>query len=195
MADTGVERMRVPANTALLVIDVQKAIDDPAWSKEGQRNYPDAERNIARLLEHWRVRARPIFHIRHDSVKPVSPYRPDRPGNAFKVEARPLNGEPIIPKTTNNAFIGTDLEQRLRGAGINTLVIAGVTTNNSVEATVRMAGNLGFNTYLVEDATFTFARRDYRGILRSAEDVHAMSLANMDGEYCKVVSTDELLTT
>jgi len=58
-----------------------------------------------------------------------------------------------------------------------------------------MAGNLSFNTYLVEDATFTFPRRDYRGVLRSAEEVHAMSLANMDGEYCKVVSTGKLLTT
>ena len=187
--------MQMPANTALLVIDVQKAIDDPVWSKEGPRNNLGAERNMARLLDHWRARAHPIFHIRHDSVKPVSPYRPDRAGNAFKAEVTPLDGEPIIPKTTNNAFIKTDLEQRLRHAGIDTLVIAGVITNNSVEATVRMAGNLGFNTYLVKDATFTFARRDYRGILRSAEDVHAMSLANMDGEYCKVVSTDELLTT
>src|ERR1700736_1290798 len=104
------------------------------------------------------------------------------------------HGEPIIPKTTNNAFINTDLEQRLRSAGINTLVVAGVITNNSVEATVRMAGNLGFNTYLVEDATFTFARHDYRGVLRSAEDVHAMSLANMDGEYCRIVTTDEVVS-
>jgi hypothetical protein len=48
---------------------------------------------------------------------------------------------------------------------------------------------------LAEDAAFTFARRDYRGVLRRAEDVHAMSLANMDGEYCTVVTTDELLST
>ena len=135
MAHAEIERMRVAANTALLVIDVQRAIDDPVWSKEGPRNNPDAERNIARLLEHWRAMTRPIFHIRHDSVKAGSPYRPDRPGNAFKAEARPLDGEPIIPKTTNNAFIGTGLEQRLRGAGIDALVIAGVITNNSIEAT------------------------------------------------------------
>jgi nicotinamidase-related amidase len=186
--------MRIPANTALLIIDLQKAIDDPVWSKEGPRNNPDAERNISRLLERWRMSARPIFHIRHDSVKPVSPYRPDQPGNAFKDEARPRDGERVISKTTNNAFIGTDLETRLRIAGIDTLAIAGVITNNSVEATVRMAGNLGFKTYLIEDAAFTFARRDYRGTLRTAEEVHAMSLANLDGEYCEVVTTDEILS-
>jgi len=186
--------MQLPANTALLIVDVQKAIDDPAWSREGPRNNPDAERNIARLLEAWRRSTRPIFHIRHDSVKPVSAYRPDNPGNAFKPEAQPAAGETVIAKNTNNAFVRTDLEQRLRGAGIDTLVFVGVITNNSLEATVRMAGNLGFTTYLVEDAAFTFARRDYRGTLRSAEEVHAMSLANMNGEYCTVVTTDELLS-
>jgi len=178
---------------ALLVIDLQRAIDDPSWAKDGPRNNPEAEANIARLLASWRKAGRPIFHIRHDSTQPQSPYRPGQPGNEFKPEALPLPGETIIAKRTNSAFIGTELESRLRSAGIKGLVIAGVITNNSVEATVRMAGNLGFDTCLVEDACFTFARRDYRGRLRSADEVHAMSLANMAGEYCTVVTTDELL--
>ena len=100
---------------------------------------------------------------------------------------------PPIAKTTNSALIGTDLEARLRSQGIGALVIAGVITNNSVEATVRMAGNLGFEVQLAEDACFTFARRDYHGRLRSAEEVHAMSLANLEGEYCRVTTTAELL--
>jgi nicotinamidase-related amidase len=186
--------VQVPENAALLIIDVQKAIDDPVWSKEGPRNNPAAERNIAQLLNVWRHSRRPIFHVRHDSTRPTSTYRPGQPGNDFKLEAQPANGEPIVAKRVHSAFVATDLESRLRSSGINTLVIAGVITNNSVEATVRMAGNLGFTTYLVEDACFTFARRDYRGILRSAEDVHAMSLANMNGEYCQVVTTQQMLS-
>lgn len=79
----------------------------------------------------------------------------------------------------------------MREAG--TLFVAGVITNNSVESTVRMAGNLGFDMHLVEDACFTFARRDWRGVVRSAEELHAMSLANMNGEYCKVVTTRDVL--
>jgi len=67
--------------------------------------------------------------------------------------------------------------------------VTGVSTNNSVEATVRMAGNLGFETYLVADACFTFARRDFQGRLRTADEVHAMSLANLDDEYCTVIDT------
>jgi nicotinamidase-related amidase len=185
--------MWIEARCALLIIDLQKAIDDLGWAKDGPRNNPQAEANIARLLASWRAACRPIFHIRHDSLDPRSAYRPERPGNAFKPEATPLAGEAVVAKRTNSAFIGTDLEQRLRSAGISRLVVAGVITNNSVEATVRMAGNLGFTTTLIEDACFTFARRDFRGRLRSADEVHAMSLANLAGEYCTVLTTAELL--
>lgn len=180
----------LPPETALLVIDVQKAIDHPSW---GHRNNPDAEANIAALLAAWRRSGRPIYHVRHDSVEPASHYRPGQPGNDFKPEAAPASGEAIVVKHTNSAFIGTDLESQLRAAGHLTLVVAGVITNNSVEATVRMAGNLGFQTFLAEDACFTFGRRDWHGSFRSASDVHAMSLANLDGEYCRVLRTADIL--
>ena len=98
----------------------------------------------------------------------------------------PPPNEDVIVKHTNSAFIGTELDRKLRLAGIDTLVFCGVITNNSLEATVRMAGNLGFETYLVEDAAFTFARKDYRGHLRTAQEVHDMSLANLDRAYCTV---------
>ena len=177
----------------LLIIDVQKAIDESYHAAEGPRNNPDAERKIAQLLAVWRRDNRPIIHIRHDSTFVTSAYRPGQAGNEFKDEVVPLAGETIIAKRTNSAFIGTDLERRLRAAGHEALVIAGVATNNSVEATVRMAGNLGFETYLVADACFTFARRDFQGRLRTADEVHAMSLANLDGEYCKVLDTAAVL--
>lgn len=175
------------------MIDLQLAIDAPYHAAEGPRNNPDAETTVAALLAAWRKTGRPVFHVRHDSVLPDSAYRPGQPGNDFKPAVAPLAGEIVVPKRTNSAFIGTGLENRLRQAGIDTLVIAGVVTNNSVEATVRMAGNLGFRTLLAEDACFAFARRDWRGVLRSAEEVHAMSLANLDGEYCTVVEASDLL--
>jgi nicotinamidase-related amidase len=177
----------------LMIIDVQKAIDATYHAAEGPRNNPDAEGRIAQLLAVWRRDNRPVIHIRHDSTFATSAYRPGQSGNEFKDEVAPLAGETVIAKQTNSAFIGTDLERRLRAAGHEALVIAGVATNNSVEATVRMAGNLGFETYLVADACFTFARRDFQGRLRTADEVHAMSLANLDGEYCKVLDTAAVL--
>ncbi|MGA2136800.1 MAG: cysteine hydrolase family protein [Bryobacteraceae bacterium] len=180
----------LPAHAALLVIDMQRAIDHPDW---GPRNHPDAERNIAALLAAWRATQRPVYHIRHDSTEPASHYRPGQPGHDFKPEVAPIPGEIVISKTTNSAFIGTGLESRLRAAGQTLLVVTGVITNNSVEATVRMAGNLGFDTYLVEDAAFTFGRHDWHGAWHTAAEVHAMSLANLDGEYCSVVGTAQVL--
>ena len=180
----------LPANAALIVIDLQKAIDHPSW---GERNNPGAENNAAALLQAWRRTGRPVYHIRHDSSEPASHYRPGQPGHDFKPETQPVAGEAVIAKRTNSAFIGTGLESRLRAAAQTVLVVTGVITNNSVEATVRMAGNLGFDTYLVEDATFTFGRKDWRGTWRTADEVHSMSLANLDGEYCTVVGTREIL--
>jgi nicotinamidase-related amidase len=178
------------ASPALLLIDLQKAVDHPSW---GERNNPQAEDNVARLLAAFRARGLPVFHIRHDSVEPGSTYRPGQPLHDFKAEAAPLPGETVIAKRTNSAFIGTELEQRLRDASIARLAIAGVITNNSVEATVRMAGNLGFDVLLAEDACFTFGRRDWHGLWRTADEVHALSLSNLHGEYCTVVTTDDIL--
>ena len=126
-------------------------------------------------------------------IEQANRYR--KPLHDFKPEALPLPGEPVIAKRTNSAFIGTGLEAMLRAAGHTTLVFAGVITNNSVEATVRMAGNLGFTTFLVEDAAFTFGRKDWSGVWRSAEEVHALSLANLEGEYCTVVRTADVLAS
>jgi nicotinamidase-related amidase len=178
---------------ALVIVDVQKAIDAPYHAIDGPRNNPDAEGHIAQLLDVWRREHRPIIHIRHDSTTPSSAYRPGQEGNNFKAEVGPAPGETVIAKKTNSAFIGTELERLLRKLAVQTLVVAGVSTNNSVEATVRMAGNLGFKTYLVADACFTFGRRDYHGRLRTADEVHSMSLANLHDEYCIVLETASVL--
>ena len=175
--------------SVLLLIDLQNAIDHPDL---GQRNNPSAEANTGSLLKLWRKNGWPVWHIRHDSTDPQSHYRPGQRGNDFKPETAPIAGEPVIAKSAKSAFIGTDLENRLRATECDFLVVAGVITNNSVESTVRMAGNLGFSTYLVADACFTFAKTDWEGVSRSAEEVHAMSLANLHGEYCTVISADEL---
>ena len=123
--------------TALLVIDVQKGLDDSSW---GKRNNPNAESNIALLLSAWRKHELPIIHIRPCSVAPNSPLLPGLPGNAFKDEARPLAGEKQFGKSANSAFIGTELEQYLREHDISSLVIVGLTTDHCVSASTRTAG-------------------------------------------------------
>ena len=183
-------RKMMSENTALLVIDMQKAIDHPSW---GRRNNPDAEINISRLLSTWRQKGRPVIHVRHSSREEKSTYRSHQEGFEFKPEVQPQNGEILITKNINNAFIGTGLEAVLLQGGISTLVICGVTTNNSVEATARMAGDLGYQTFVVSDATASFDKIDFSGHHRTAEEVHAMSLANLQGEYATIASTEDVL--
>ena len=181
------------AGAALLIIDLQLAVDDPSWAVDGPRNNPQAEVQVAALAAGWRARGAPIFHIRHDSIEPHSTYYPGAPGHAFKPEGEPHPGEPVIAKHAHSAFVGTGLEVRLRRMEVRRLVVCGVITNNSVEATVRHGADLGFDIVLAQDACFTFARRDARGTLWAAEDVHALSLANLAGEYCQVSTTEALL--
>lgn len=183
--------MKTPG-PALLLIDIQTGLDDP---KFGQRNNADAEFNIARLLACWRRQGSAVIHVQHHSQNAGSPLRPDQPGVKFKPEAMPIAGEPVFVKTVNSAFIGTELERYLRDRGIGELVIIGLTTDHCVSTTTRMAGNLGFSVTLVDDATATFERTDHRGRYFSADQMHAANLASLNDEFCRVLSTDEVLSS
>ncbi len=176
--------------TALLVIDVQKAFDDPSW---GRRNNPDAESNIALLLSEWRKHELPIIHVRHCSVAPNSPLHPEHAGNEFKEEAQPLPEEKQFSKSVNSAFIGTELEKYLQEHDISSLVVVGLTTDHCVSTTTRMAANLGFNVTLIADATATFDREGHDGVMYSADEIHKINLASLNGEFCVVRSTREAL--
>ena len=178
--------------TALIVVDVQHAFDE--WEAAGRRrNNPDAVARISDLLAAFRHRGAPIFHIRHEGTRPGSTFLPGGTGYRVKDEARERDGEPVIVKRVNSAFIGTDLESRLRAAGIATVVICGATTNHCVETTTRMAGNLGFDARLVRDATWTFDRVGPDGDKHSAEDIHAMTLANLNGEFARIVTAAQAI--
>jgi nicotinamidase-related amidase len=180
----------LPPNAALISIDVQQAFNYPSW---GQRNNPDAERQIAALLGAWRETKRPIFHIQHRSMSPTGLFRPET-GYAHKPEGQPLPGETVIVKNVNSSFIGTDLEARLRAAGIEVVVIMGLTTDHCVSTTARMAGNFGFETYFVADATATFERTGPDGRHFTAEQMHETALASLHGEFATVVWTRDLLS-
>lgn len=118
---------------------------------------------------------------------------PEQSGVEYQPEFAPAEGEGELQKQTPDAFCGTSLESWLRTDSIIQLVIVGVVTNNSVESTARSGGNLGFEVLVPHDACFTFDQADFFGNPRTAEEVHAMSLGNLHGEYATVVSTADIL--
>ena len=185
--------MTLQDTPALLLIDLQKGFEDlNYWG--GHRNNPQAEEKAAQLLRFWRQHQLPVFHIKHNSTNPASPLVKGQIGNEIKDLVRPAAHEPIIEKNVNSAFIGTDLQERLDQKGIKHLVIAGLVTDHCVSTTVRMAGNLGYDAFLVADATATFDRVGPNRKKYPAEMVHEMELASLYGEFANVVETDALLS-
>lgn len=180
------------ADDVLILIDQQKAMEHPVW---GPRNNLQAEANILRLLEAWRRRGGPIVHVKHDSTEPHSPFRPGQEGNDFLPATAPHAGETIVAKKVHSALIGTSLVEHLERMGRPPLVICGVQLANSVEATVRVAANMGFTVRLPADACWSCNKRDLTGRLWPAEDVHQLTLALLDGEYAKVTTTDAVLAS
>jgi nicotinamidase-related amidase len=181
---------KLPQNAALILIDVQKGFDDPKW---GGRNNPNAEKRMAELLSDWRRTGRPVFHVQHLSTLADSPLNPKRPGVEIQDAVKPVEGEPVFQKNVNSAFIGTQLENTLRQRGVKTLVVVGLTTQHCVSTSVRMAGNLGFEVFLVSDATAAYEVTGPDGTHHSAEDVHRISLATLHDEFATVVDAKTVL--
>lgn len=177
-------------NAALVIIDMQQGINQPTL---GRRNNPDAELHMHRLLSAWRQSGRPIVHVRHISRSPGSVFWPGQPGCEFQPALQPLAHEHVLEKNVPDAFTHTGLERWLHTRAIRQLVIVGVITNNSVEATARSGGNLGFDVIVAADACYTFDQIDLSGRLWPAEDVHALSLSNLAMDYARVAGSDEIL--
>src|SRR5438067_7729176 len=176
----------LPERSALLVIDVQRGLDDPSL---GARDNPACEANIAKLLAAWRERGWPTVFVRHDSRIAGSPLAPGHPGNAFKDV---VSGKPdlLVVKSVNSAFYGEpSLEPWLRERSITGLVICGITANQCCETTARMAGNLGFETFFALDATHAFERFDLEGVAIPAAQITRITGANLQEEFASVVST------
>lgn len=176
-------------NPALILIDIQKGFLDVAyWG--GDRNNIDAEQKAGELLEVWRTKNLPIFHIQHCSSNPNSILNETNSGNEFQDAVKPLEGETVIKKNVNSAFIGTNLKELIDNAKITNLVIVGLTTDHCVSTTTRMAGNFGYSVYLVSDATATFNKKGLNGEEFSAELIHQTALASLNEEFAQVVTSD-----
>jgi nicotinamidase-related amidase len=179
------------ADTALIVIDVQTAFDHPRW---GQRNYPDADHNIASLVSAFGAAHLPVVFIQHESAKSESLFHPASPGHAFKEYLATATPDLVVTKTVHSSFLGTpDLNSWLTAANIGSVVIAGITTNHCCETTARVAGDLGYEVLFALDATHTFDRIGPDGRLVTADELAAATATNLHDEFATVMSTSQVL--
>jgi nicotinamidase-related amidase len=182
--------MSFDRDTALIPIDVQLGFDFPPW---GRRNNPQMEANGLRLLAAWRERGAPLIHVRHDSVHPASTLNPAHRGNAFRAGFEPREGEPLVSKSVNAAFISTDLDLRLRRLGITRVVLFGISTDMCVSTSARVGANLGYEVTVVGDACACFDLEDADGTIIPAEEIQRAHLATLRREFAQVVDTAQLL--
>ena len=182
-------------HTCLLLIDVQVGVNVVKhWGgPTGRRNNADAERHQKALLAAFRDAGRQVAFTVHDSREAASPLKLALDTGAQIPGLEPGAADIVVHKDVNSGFIGTSLEIQLRRAGIDRLVVVGFFTNVCVETTVRMAGNLGFDTYLVEDACATTNRVGPDGADHDPELVHRLSVASLHGEFCTAISTEDAI--
>tara|TARA_B100001142_G_C14197039_1_gene602227 strand:- start:332 stop:907 length:576 start_codon:yes stop_codon:yes gene_type:complete len=181
----------IKKNPALLLVDIQKAFlekDYPGLI----RNNEHAEFICGKILKKWRTLDLPIIHVRHSSTNPESKLHNSRPGFEFNDYVTPLETEMVLTKEVNSAFIGTNLENILIKSHIDTLVIVGMTTNHCISTTVRMSGNLGFDTYLISDSTACYNTKGLNGEIIACNTIYNSALASLQEEFATVIDSKEL---
>lgn len=177
---------------ALLVIDVQMALAHEDASGT-ERSCPEAEDNIAELLQKFRQSDETVVHIHHHGTDPEDPFHPEAPGSAVQPVAAPLPDEPVIVKTGSSGFVGTDLQKTLEQNGIERVILCGATANHCVESTTRSAADLGYSPIYAGDAVWTYGITGPDGTSHSAETIHSVSMATLEGEIAAVMNTKDIL--
>jgi nicotinamidase-related amidase len=178
--------------TALLVIDVQESFRQrPDWA---EISAPDIAERIAGLVDHARTRDDHVVWVLHAEPGTGSVFDPARGFVGLLPGLAPRAAEPVLTKTSHNAFTTTNLAQWLTAHGVDEVVVTGIRTEQCCETTARLASDLGYRVRFVLDATATqpLQRHDGRGRL-TATEVQERTAAALQGRFADVVTVAEVL--
>lgn len=170
-------------DSALLMIDLQNTY------RKGVMQLSGVEQAIAeaqKLLQMARDLKVPVFHIQHDAG-PGTPYDVNAEIGAIADEVAPIEGEPVITKHYPNAFVQTDLDERLKALGIQKIMLAGFMTHMCINSTAHGGFNLGYAPTVVASATATRALAGANGQVLSAQQVHDAAIAATRDLYAAIV--------
>lgn len=175
---------------ALVIVDIQN--DYFPGGRHELVGSEQAAASAARVLDHFRSAGDPIFHVQHVwEGDGAEFFEPGTEGVEIHEAVRPADGEPVVQKRHPNSFRDTDLEQRLRTAGVTDVVVVGMMTSMCVDATVRAAADLGFGCTVVGDACATLDL-EFQGRTIPAASVQGAFLAALGDGYATVTSADDV---
>jgi nicotinamidase-related amidase len=176
--------------TGLILVDIQNDYF-PAGNMELEGMNAAAAR-AADLLERFRDRGQPAFHVRHESVQPGATFfLPGSPGAEIHRRVTPAPGEAVVTKHFPNSFRETDLRERLEAAGVKQVVICGAMSHMCIDATTRAAADLGLGCTVIADACAT-REQEFGGVAVPAAQVHAAFMAALAAAYAAVLELDRL---
>lgn len=180
--------------TALIVIDVQESFRvRDSWL---EASAPDIAERIGLLVDHARAAGQGVLWILHTEPGSATPFDPVS-GHVRLIEGlEPLDGEPLMHKTSHNAFTTTNLAQHLTSRGVTDVIIAGIRTEQCCETTARLASDLGYGVRFVLDATVTMPLQMWDGTgTISTDDVLARTASALHGRFAEVVTIADVLAS
>lgn len=174
---------------ALVIIDmqmyVQERLDDGRDHVHG-----DAVVKIAALATKFRKDGEAVIHVHHADPDPASPMHPGAPAQRVMSGIEPLCGEPVFVKSTSSPFASTDMENYLRGNGIDSLIVTGAVAGYCVNTTVRVGSDLGFRMIVIRDAVMGFDLPDEN---LSARMIFDVTMAHLKSDFANVVDSLEIM--
>jgi nicotinamidase-related amidase len=176
-------------DSALLVIDVQDSFKArPYWARRGN---PDFERNVSALVDAYRAAGRPVIFILHTDDDPE--FRRDSPLVRVMDFLTRREDEPLLVKSTRNAFTSTDLHDRLQALGIKRVVITGIQTEQCCETTARFANDcFGYDVDFVTEATQSFPISDGTSEL-APEEIMRRTEFVLRGRFARIARVSDIV--
>lgn len=177
--------------SALLVIDVQDSfrLDEARWAT---RSNPAFEANVTRLVDAYRAAELPVIFILHQDEDEL--FRAGSPYVRVQPFLQPRADEPVLAKSTRNAFTSTNLADVLAERGVRRLAITGIQTEQCCETTARLAGDLGYDVDFVTDATLTFPNTDpATGAVQPTDAITRATEFSLRGRFARITAADALV--
>ncbi|GAB3915279.1 hydrolase [Microlunatus endophyticus] len=189
---------------ALLVIDVQESFR--ARKSWNLINHPDIADRCNRLVADARRTGDLVIWVLHTEPGTGTVFDPASGHVRLLAPLEPADGEPVLTKTSHNAFTTTNLQQLLTTHGVEEIVVSGIRTEQCCETTARVASDLGYRVVFVADATATqplaapglSLDRDFDQVVDDprtlpADQVVERTVYALAGRFATIASLDELV--